>query len=99
MENFIRCSNLFDARLVHDDDSVGYFQGLLLVMSYKDACDLNFVVQSSKPLTQPLPNLCIQCSERLIQQENLRLDRECTCERNSLPLSAGELRRIPFRKP
>ena len=42
------------------------------------------------------PELDIQIAERLIHQENIRLCDQCPGDRDSLLLTAGKLRRIPF---
>ena len=46
-----------------------------------------------------LPDARVERAERLVEEEDLRVDRERTREPHPLPLPARELRRIPLREP
>ena len=90
---------LLDPALVHDDDPVGHFQGLLLIVRDKHAGHVDFVVQPAEPAAQSLPDLGVQGAERLVQQQHLRLDGQCPSQGHPLPLPARKLRRIAALEP
>ena len=48
-------------------------------------------MQIAQPATQVLPDLGVERAERLVEQEDARLDRERAGERHALPLAAREL--------
>ncbi len=68
------------------------------------SCVTNSVVTCSRscsarqPAAQVLPHSRIQRAERLVEQQDLRLDGQRARERHALPLAAGQLRRIPLRQ-
>ena len=45
--DFVRRADLLDAPLVHHHDAVCHLEGFFLVMGDKDACDMNFLVESA----------------------------------------------------
>ena len=92
-------ADLLDAALVHDDDAVGDFQRLLLVVGDEDRGDVDFLMQRAQPLPQFLAHLGIERAEGLVQQQDARLDGKRARERNALALAAGELVRIAVGKP
>ena len=99
MKDIIRCTDLLDAPLTHDHNLIRNLKGFILIMSHEYAGDSKIIVQATQPSPQLFAYLRIECSEWLIKQQNLRLDRQCSCECNSLALPAGELMRIPCRQP
>ena len=87
------------APLIHDHDLVGHLEGFFLIVGDEDAGDVNLVVQPAEPLPQLLPHLGVECAERLVEQQHLRLDGQRPGQRHPLPLAAGKLRGIPLFQP
>ena len=92
--DLLRCSDLFDARVVHDDHAIGYFERLFLVVRDEDAGHVDFVVQAANPLAKLLAHLRIERAERLVKQQHAGLRRERPRQRDTLPLAARQLRGI-----
>ena len=89
-----RAADLFDARIVHHRDLARHVHCLGLVVGDEDGGHVHLVMEATQPFAQLGPNAGVECAERLIEQQNLRLRRERASERHSLALPAGELRRI-----
>ncbi len=79
------------AALVHDDDLLGDFHRLLLVVGDEDRRHVDLLVQPAQPFAQLRAHLRVERAERLVQQQHLRLHRQRAGERHALQLSAGEL--------
>ena len=60
---------------------------------------MQFIVQAAQPSTQLLAHLGIERTERLIEQQHFRLDRQCAGQRNALALSTRQLRGIAVGQP
>lgn len=43
-------ADLFDLAVVHDDDTVGQFEGLFLIVSDKKGSQVDFIMKAAKPL-------------------------------------------------
>src|SRR3954462_10233857 len=97
--NFIRRADLLYAAFVHDHHAIRHLQCFLLVVSYKHAGDVHVIVKTPQPAAQLLAHLCVQRTERLIEQQYLWFDRQGARQSNTLSLSAGELVRIAVCKP
>ena len=80
--------------LAHDDDAVGEFERLLLVVGDEDGGVAGGVVDFAQPAAQLAADLRVERAERLVEQQHLGLDRHGAGERDALALAAGELRRI-----
>ena len=91
--DFGRRADLFDLTGAHDDDAVGEFQRLLLVMRHENGGEAGFSVQFAQPASEFLANLCIECAERLVEQKHARLDGKGAGERDALALAARNLAR------
>ena len=76
MEDLLRCASLLDTPLVHDDHAIGHFESFFLIVGDKHTGHVKLVVQAAKPATQFLANPSVQCSEGLIQQQQLGFDRQ-----------------------
>src|SRR5690348_12092579 len=77
---------LLDPPLVHDDDAVGYFECLLLIVSDEDARDMDLVMQPPQPAAEFDPHLGVEGTKRLVEKQHLWLDRRSTRQRHPLPL-------------
>jgi hypothetical protein len=86
-----RPARLLDATFVHDDDLLGDFHRLLLVVRDEDRRHVRLVVQPAQPGAQLLAHARVERAERLVEQQHLGLDRERAGERHALALAAGEL--------
>ena len=82
--------------LVHDHDAVGELERFFLIVRDEHARQVNLLVQAPQPPPQLLPHLRVERAERLVEQQHFRLDRQRARERDALPLSAGQLRRVPI---
>ena len=87
-------AGLRDAALVHDDDVVGDLHGLLLIVRHEQRRDVAPVVEAAQPLAQLDAHLGVERAERLVEQQQLGLDREGAREGDALALAARELRRV-----
>ena len=67
-------------------------------MGDEDAGDLDLVVQPAQPSAQFLAHLGVERAERLVEQQDFRLDRERARECDALALAAGELRGVAIGK-
>jgi hypothetical protein len=90
----VRSPDLLNPTTGKHDDVVRDVHRLFLIMRDEHGRHVHLVVQPTQPRTQFLAHLRIECAERLVKQQHLRLDRECARKGHPLPLAAGELSRI-----
>ena len=93
-----RRTSLLDLALVHDDDLLGDVHRLLLVVGDEDRRDVDLVVETAEPLAKLLADGRVERTERLVEKEDARLDRERPGKCHPLALAAGELRRVAARQ-
>ena len=93
-----RAADLLDLALAHEDHLVGELERFFLVVGDEDAGEAETPVQITQPAAQVLPDLGIERAERLVEQEDARLDRQRPGERHPLPLAARKLVRIAARE-
>ena len=86
-----RTSDLLDPAAIHDDDPIGDFHRLVLVVGDHDRRDAEPELEVLDLRPQFLADLGVECREWFVQQQHRRLRRERARERNALLLSAGEL--------
>ncbi len=79
------------AALVHDDDLLGDFHRLLLIVRDEDRRHVDLLVQAAQPFAQLGAHLRVERAEGLVEQQHLRLHGQRARERHALQLSAGEL--------
>ena len=92
--DFFRRSGLPDASLVEHDHPVRELQRLLLIVGHEHGGDVDLVVELAKPAPQLLADLGVERAERLVEQQDARLDGERARERDALALAARQLRRV-----
>ncbi len=92
--DIVGAADLFDRALAHDDDAVGELQCLLLVVRDEHRGVAGLVMDLAQPAAQLASDLCVECAERLVEQQHPRLDGERAGQRHALPLSAGQLRGV-----
>ncbi|MNI49825.1 hypothetical protein D3C73_1044570 [compost metagenome] len=89
---------MLQTTFANDHDFIGYLNRLILVMRNEYRSYPYTLNQFPKPRAQLLANLCINCSERFIQQKKLGLRRKRTSKCDALTLASGQLMRIPVFK-
>ena len=92
--NLIGLTNLQEAALFHHGDAVGQRHRLLLVVRDDNESNPKLVLNVHEFELRLLTQFLVQGRERLIQQQHLGSLDECTCQRNALLLSAGQLLRL-----
>ena len=66
--HLLRRAGLLDAAPVEDDNPVGDFKRLFLIVRDENRGDLNFVVEVAEPAPQFLAHLGIERAERFVEQ-------------------------------
>ena len=92
--DLVGAADLLDPALVQHDDAVGELDRLLLVVGDEDGGVAGAVVDLAQPAAELAPDLGVERAERLVEEEDARLDGERAGERHALALAAGELARI-----
>jgi hypothetical protein len=96
--DFDRGSDLLDQTVLHDDEPIGDRHGFELVMGHEDGRDLEALLEFPDLLAHDQPQVCIEVGERLVEQQDLRLEAERPGEGDTLLLTAGELVDHPVSK-
>src|SRR3954452_15153542 len=91
--DLVRCSELLQASIAQDGDTVRQLQRLILVMGDEDRGLARALVHIAQPASKVFSHLRIQSAERLIQEQHPRLDLERPRERHALALASGQLGR------
>src|SRR5688572_13345223 len=89
-----RSAHLLDLPVAHHDDLVREVHRLFLVVRDEDRRHVHLVVKTAKPCSELLAHTRIERAERLVEEQDVRLDRERTCEGHPLALTSGELRGV-----
>ena len=87
-------ADLLDAALVEDRDVVAHRQRFLLVVRDVDERHAEVALQRLQEHLHLLPQFQVKSTERLVEQEHLRLVDDRACERDTLALAARELHRL-----
>ncbi len=77
-----------------DGDPVGHRQRLLLVVGDEQGGDPQLLLEAADLLAQRQPHLGVQRGQRLVEQQDARLEGERAGERDALLLAAGHLVRV-----
>ena len=72
---------------MHNDDLLGDFHRLLLVVCDEDRRDMDLVVQASQPRAQLGAHLRVERPEGLIEQQHIGLHRKRPGKRHALQLA------------
>jgi hypothetical protein len=91
-----RCQ-LLQATLMQHCNAVGHHQGLLLIVRDEQGGGAASLLNVANLIAQLAPDVRIQRSQRLIEQQHRGLESECTCKRDPLLLSTRELSRTAVR--
>ena len=84
---------------MHDTDAVRHIDGFFLIVSDVNKRDPQLLLQTFQFQLHLSAQLQIQCSQRFIQQQHLRLIDHRSGNGNALLLSTGQLIRHPFSIP
>ncbi len=80
-------ADLLHLAAVHDDDAVGKHQGLGLGMGDEDEGDAEAALQELQLVLDRFAQIGIERAERLVEQQDLRLDDEAARQRHALALT------------
>ena len=94
-----RRPDLLDLAVVEHGEAVAHRQRLLLVVRHVDERNAELLLDPLQLDLELLAELEIEGAERLVEQQRLRPVHERTGERDTLSLSARELRRLPVPEP
>ena len=89
-----RRADLLDPALAHHDDPIGQRERLLLVVGHVDRRDPELALDRPDLVAQRDADLGVERRERLVEQQDLRLDRERPRQRDPLLLAARQLVRV-----
>ena len=84
-------ADLLHLAAVHDHDGVGHGQGLFLVVGDVDKGDVHLALQTLELQLHLLAQLEVQGTQRLVQQQDLRLVDQTAGDGHALLLAAGHL--------
>ena len=88
-----RRGDLLDGALVHHRDAVGEHQRLLLVVGDEDGGEAEPALQAADLELHGLAQLAVERAERLVEQQQPRIEDDGAGERHALLLAARELAR------
>src|SRR5215472_7206064 len=92
--NLLGMTKLLNLAFGHDCNPIRYGQCLLLVMGDVDSRHLELLLNAAYLVAQRDTDFGIECRERLIKQQHLGFDSQCTSQGNALLLASRELVRI-----
>jgi hypothetical protein len=87
---------LLNASSIHDEDTVGEFKGLFLIMRDQDGGEFDAIMNFLEPCPKFFAQSCVEGPERFVEKQKPRLWSEGACEGNALPLTTRELCRHPM---
>ena len=79
--------------MVHHGDAVGQDQRLFLVVGDEDRGQAELALQATDLELHGLAQLAVERTERLVEQQQPRVEDDGTGQRDALLLAAGELAR------
>ena len=79
----------------HQKDLVRHGHRLLLIMGHKNGRNADLLLNSPDLCLHFRTDLPVQSRQRLIQQKDIRLYDQCSCQCHSLLLPSGQLRHLP----
>ena len=89
--HFGRGASLLDCAFVDEDDAVGDFEGLVLVVRNENRGESCAVVEFTEPAAQIFTNLSVERTKGLVQQEHLGAVGQSASECDPLALTSGKL--------
>jgi len=97
--DLLRGTDLRDAAGIEYGDMVGHDHGLLPVVRHMHGGDAEGLLQCLDLVAHLLADPRVEIGQRLVEQQNLRIDGKRTAERHPLPLTAGERRHLALAEP
>ena len=97
--DLLRRAVLLQPAAVDNRDLVGQRQRLGLVVGDIDEGDAGAALQALQLPAHLLAELGVEIGQRLVEQQDLRLDHEAAGQRHALLLAAGQLVRIALLEP
>ena len=97
--NILRRADLLDSAGIHDGDTIGHFKRFFLIVRYKNAGDIDFIMQSPQPGPKFAADAGIERAEWFIEQKHFGFDSQRAGQSDALALTSGKLRRIAFGDP
>src|SRR5688572_25866268 len=94
IEDFSRSPDLDYLTPIEHSDAIRCGHGLALIMSHVNRGDTEFFVQPPDLAAHLFAQIRIQIAQRLVHEQNLRLNHQRPRQRHTLLLPAGELGRI-----
>ena len=88
--DLLRRSDLLDAALIHDGDTVRHRHRLELVVGDVDGGRIDAVVQFAQLAAHQPAKLRIERAQRLVHQKRLGPAHDGAAKRDALPVTAGE---------
>ena len=92
-------AKLGDAPLVEDDDAIGHHHGLLAVVGDVNGGDAEPLLQGADLVTHRQTDASVEVGQWLVEQKDVRIDRQGPPERDTLALATGQLRRLAGAEP
>jgi hypothetical protein len=80
-----------DGAFIDEDDAVGDFEGLVLVVRNENCCEASEVVKFAQPAAEVFSDLGVEGPEGFVEEEHLGAVGQRTGEGDALALSTGEL--------
>ena len=93
VDDALGLADMLDDAGIHDSDTVGDRHGFLLVVRDIHGGDTNIVLDVLDDRAHLNAQLRVKVAQRLVHQQDARLNDECARQRDALLLAAGELRR------
>ena len=88
VENFLRCSDLLDVAIAHDDNTITQSHSFSLVMSNIHKGCVNTLTQLNDLGAHFIAELRVQVGQRLIHQHYLRSTNDRAADGDTLTLTA-----------
>ncbi len=88
IEHVLRCTDLLDEAVSHDNDPVAQCHSFDLVMCYIDECCIDPLTELDDLCSHLVTELSVQVGKGLIHEEHLWITHDGTSDRNSLSLTA-----------
>jgi hypothetical protein len=94
-----RRAGLNDFTVIHDADTARQGHRFLLIVRDDHEGDAELVLQADEFELRMLAQFLVECSQRLVEQQELRAFDQRPCERHTLFLAAGQLMRLALGEP
>ena len=89
--DLLRRTELLDRPIVHHGEAVGHLERLLLVVRHEDERDADLALQRRELASQRLPELGVEGTKRLVEEQHRRLQDQRSGQGHPLLLPSGQL--------